>query len=515
MKRLLIALLSAAMLLATLAGSVSAFAETPRARAEAIYQDVLDYQLEKVGATGVDEWIDGELTSNAGVTSEWFVFTLAQSGEYDFASYETALLAYLDTHRVASLSSRQKYALCLAAIGSTDPYISEVMETTVGEGGVMSFVYGLHLLSNGYQSKKYDTASVVNALLDLQCEDGGWSVSGVSGDADVTAMTVQALAPYAATDKNVGQAIDGALAFLSSRQLESGDFLSYGLKNAESAAQVIVALSALGVDCERDARFIKNGNTLIGVLERYRLSDGSFCHTVGGASNVNATAQAFYAARAYLRMTEGVGALYDLDFADPAALKPYTPESDGGMPPAENPDGTAPEGTPEQGAYKPIVCAILCGVAVLIGAVLFVLKKRHYKNYVAILLILALAVGFVLLTDFQSTEDYYHGGDTYKENVIGEVTVTVRCDTLIGKCDSDTIPDDGVILETVTFAIAEGDTVYQILLEAAQKYGLRIENNGSADLAYIVGIQSLYEMDWGDLSGWVYRVNGEICWTYG
>ena len=62
------------------------------------------------------------------------------------------------------------------------------------------------------------------------------------------------------------------------------------------------------------------------------------------------------------------------------------------------------------------------------------------------------------------------------------------------------------------FDIEAGDTVFDILTEAAQTYGIQMENKGSAGSAhgmvYISGINYIYEMEYGDLSGWVYHVNG-------
>jgi len=138
---------------------------------------------------------------------------------------------------------------------------------------------------------------------------------------------------------------------------------------------------------------------------------------------------------------------------------------------------------------------------------LFVLKKRHFKNYLAVLLLCGLAIVFVCVTDFRSADGYYNREDATKEHVIGSVTLSIRCDTVAGRAAH--IPEDGVILDRVTFAIAEGDSVYTILTEAARKYRIQLENNGNGTYAYISGIQYLYEFDYGDLSGWVYLVNGE------
>jgi hypothetical protein len=56
--------------------------------------------------------------------------------------------------------------------------------------------------------------------------------------------------------------------------------------------------------------------------------------------------------------------------------------------------------------------------------------------------------------------------------------------------------------------LGRGDSVYDILRDAAKQYRLQIENNGTADRAYIAAIEHIYEFEYGDLSGWTYRVNG-------
>ena len=74
--------------------------------------------------------------------------------------------------------------------------------------------------------------------------------------------------------------------------------------------------------------------------------------------------------------------------------------------------------------------------------------------------------------------------------------------------DEEHIPEDGIILDDFQLDIAEGETVYDILAEASRVNGIQFENNGTESLAYIVGIGYIYEMQFGDLSGWVYHVNG-------
>ena len=88
--------------------------------------------------------------------------------------------------------------------------------------------------------------------------------------------------------------------------------------------------------------------------------------------------------------------------------------------------------------------------------------------------------------------------------------MSISCSILNGRKTASHIPDDGVILKTTEFDISEGDTAYDILLEGARKFGISVEHEGSSDMAYISGINYLYEHDFGDLSGWVYKVNGEL-----
>ncbi|WP_324339370.1 DUF4430 domain-containing protein [Ruminococcus sp.] len=138
--------------------------------------------------------------------------------------------------------------------------------------------------------------------------------------------------------------------------------------------------------------------------------------------------------------------------------------------------------------------------------------KRSYKNFIFLGAAAAAAIAVILLTDIRSPEEYYSGEKKEKDNVIGSVTMEIRCDTIAGRSDSEHIPADGVILAPTAFDIESGDTVFDILTEAAQTYGIQVENKGSAGsshgMVYISGINYIYEFDFGDLSGWVYHVNG-------
>lgn len=163
---------------------------------------------------------------------------------------------------------------------------------------------------------------LITYLLNGETPYGGWTLAGTEPDADMTGMTVQALAPYYGKREDVTAAVDRALAWLSSSQLASGGYGTMGTETSESVAQIVVALSALGVDCSRDSRFIKNGEWPMTGLFQYYLPEGGFMHVKAGASNNGggepgtlngmATEQGMYATAAYYRLLNGSTALYDM-----------------------------------------------------------------------------------------------------------------------------------------------------------------------------------------------------------
>ena len=112
---------------------------------------------------------------------------------------------------------------------------------------------------------------------------------------------------------------------------------------------------------------------------------------------------------------------------------------------------------------------------------LYLLKKRNKKNFITVAILAALAILFILLTDFQST-------DSYRESAVKKgdltVTMTIRCDTIVGKEKvNDFVPDDGVILKEKEFSVSEGDTVYDVLINAAKWDELHVDHRGSNESA--------------------------------
>lgn len=446
------------------------------------------------GADGdVQAWLD--LPPVMGAGAEWYILVLSHEDGHDFAACRSALRDALANTSPSAHVTRLKYALILRATGSSDPIIAQALADSAGQQGIMSHVYALHLLSNGVTASGLTPEATVQTLLALQLPDGGWALRGMVSDPDVTAMVLQALAPYVA-DATVAAAIEAALARLSGLQRPEGDYASFGTPNPESTAQVIIALAALGIDPALDPRFIRDGATLLDGMARYRLPDGSYSHTLGGPANANTSTQAFLALTAVDLLHAGLGGLYMLPSASAGAAA----------------GASSPAGGAEHAAPLPwrLIAAGCIMLAAIIGMVVILLQRRPWKNCIAIAFIAAALIALVCTLDVQSADSYYSGHLPEKPDAIGTVTLTIRCDAALRHPDAANLPADGVILPPTELPLSPGDTVHTLLTEAARAFGIHLESSGPAGMLYVQGIANLYEFSLGDLSGWLYRVNGEI-----
>ena len=154
--------------------------------------------------------------------------------------------------------------------------------------------------------------TLIETILAAQLPDGGWALTGEVSDPDMTGMALQALATYYAENELVKASVDKALITFSQMQAADGSFASIDGPSSESIAQVIVALTALGIDPDQDARFIKNGNSVWAALLSYYIPGGGFRHIPEGELDGMSTEQGYYAMTAYYRMLENKTSLYDM-----------------------------------------------------------------------------------------------------------------------------------------------------------------------------------------------------------
>ena len=146
---------------------------------------------------------------------------------------------------------------------------------------------------------------LIDCILGEQLDDGGWDLSGQQSDPDLTGMAMTALAPYR-SQKKVKTALDKAVKWLSEMQNSDGTFSTWGSRTAESSAQVICGLTAVGINPNTDSRFKKNGKSVIdGLFSFYDEKTGGFRHVNIASAGYQpvvdqmATEQAYYALAAY------------------------------------------------------------------------------------------------------------------------------------------------------------------------------------------------------------------------
>lgn len=113
-------------------------------------------------------------------------------------------------------------------------------------------------------------------------------------------------------------------------------------------------------------------------------------------------------------------------------------------------------------------------------------------------------------------EEKLPGNDA--ENILQShtVTISVRCDTILNNIDKlveekrDIVPADGVILSERQVEFYDGESVFNVLYRVLKENKIHVEfsDNKLYSSVYIEGIANLYEFDCGELSGWMYKVNG-------
>ena len=271
------------------------------------------------------------------VGGEWLVMGLARSGklraEYGIRYQEQLKQTVIQCKGRLSERKYTEYArvvIALTAMGENPenfhgynllkPLAELEQVKRQGPNGVIYTLIALDcgnyanpVPEDSYQGEVTTREKLVEIIVKGALEDGGWTFSGKKADADMTAMVIQALAPYYKKNQKVKKAVNHGLSALSKLQLEDGSFATGPYKTCESTAQVLTALSELRISL-RDPRFVKKGKTVFdGLLQYYK--NGGFLHQSGGEINEMATEQALYALVAYQRCLEGKNRLYQMSDA--------------------------------------------------------------------------------------------------------------------------------------------------------------------------------------------------------
>ena len=467
---------------------------------------------------------------SAGSTGgEWMALGFARSGRDVPASYYDSVVAYVDEKiddngrlHATKCTTNCRFIVALTAIGKdpTDVGGHNLLAGLNDMGyirkvGVSGVIWTLIAFDCGkYEMPKgIDRETLVDTILDFQVPGGGWANSGNIADPDVTSMAIQALAPYR-EEPEVQSALDDAVTVLAGMLDETGNFPGQYGASSESVSQVIVALCTLGIDPNRDARFVKNGMSALDGLLGYYVEGGGFQHIHSGKIDGIATEQGYYALTAYFRMLEGKTPLYDM--TDGVNLTPQQPQT-------QEPEATA--------SWMWVVL----GIGAILIAVCLLLKKklgkRKSSNAIMVVIILTVAaagIGFALQSGIFDNKPEL--GSEYKitqipdnrlvtsENTENICTITIRCDTvlenqnLLEEAKVPYVPADGVILPEITVEFTPGENVFDVLQRVCEAADIPLEYSWTPlyDSYYLEGICHLYEFDCGPESGWMYQVSGKF-----
>lgn len=331
-----------------------------------IAQGIIDWKKASVGSAPEEPLLGGAFLELAGSTAgDWYPIGLSLLGKEDcYAAYlavirDTVEARYRQPGRLSAAKATEWHRIILSVLAAggdptafgtdengrpinllADGVYDRGKTTSLGRQGINGWIWGLIALDSlRYEipaGAYYSREEILTEILSRQLADGGWALSGSLSDPDLTAMAVQALAPYSKEQKEyvyfrkatgtevtatVSRAVGEALACLSALQLPTGDYASWGTQNVESTDQVIIALCCLGIDPLRDSRFIKNGNTLLSGVLRYRQPNGGFVHSyefdpnnptaLPDQANSMAGEQTLLAMAALFRQQNGLRTLYD------------------------------------------------------------------------------------------------------------------------------------------------------------------------------------------------------------
>lgn len=341
-----------------------------------VAQNIIRWKKQDTGVAADGSLLNDRFLQQAGSTAgDWFPIGLGRLGiKDDYAGYLAVIKdvvreRYTHPEKLSSSKATEWHRISLAVLAMggdptrmgtdengqpidliADGTYQRGKTASLGRQGINGWIWGLIALD----AKRYEVPKdacntredILLEILQQQLADGGFALSGKTADPDITAMAVQALAPYynsekiytykqkktgKETAKTVRQVVEESLACLSELQLHTGDFSSWNTPNAESTCQVTVALCSLGIDPLTDKRFIKSGHTLLDGILRYQQKDGGFAHSFTydpenptshpGKSNSMASEQVLYTMAALWRQQNGMRDLYDFREEQSKALK--------------------------------------------------------------------------------------------------------------------------------------------------------------------------------------------------
>lgn len=309
----------------------------------ATYNDVLTVSTQTVDKFSQSSFSFGD---------EWLIIALSRSGNLSATqaqSYLNDLANHLQkTNGILSTNKYTEYSrtiLALSALGvDAQNFGGYNLLTPLADfdqvcyQGINGPIFALLALDSRNYSLPQSPQSSTQAsrelyleyILAAQTTDGGWNLSAdpqKSANIDLTAMALQALSKY--QDRaDVYTATQKALTYLAQNQDQSGAYASDGIINAESTAQVIIALCELGLNPEECFK-TTNGANMVDALLAFSTKDGFKHHLNDQKADALATEQSLCALTALSKYTNQSSLYRMTDVANiSASSSPSTVHSD-------------------------------------------------------------------------------------------------------------------------------------------------------------------------------------------
>ncbi len=500
---------------------------------------------------GVDGTLLGDADYMAGASStatDWMAMAMGRFGYFDaadgsyirliddgtgYADYLAAMQAYIEKTYAdnggilhsAKATEWHRAVVAIRALGGdptafgsyqgapidliADGSYSSPLKGGPGKQGINGWIWGLIAMDTGMYAVPADAAypreTFIKEILKMQLTDGvygseygGWVLGGYgkSSDVDITAMAIQALAPYYTDDtiytytneisgktvsKTVRRCVDEALDVLGSKLNANAGFTSWNTNNAESIAQVVVALCAVGINPTEDTRFITDdGKTLLDGMLAFRLDNGGFCHVANGGWNSMANDQATYALVACWRLENGMRSLYDM-------RDNRTEEQSAAIKAAADAIDALPD--PSADGYKASLKSALAAFRAVDKT-----ERRYVGGYAALAAAIDLVGGEAALdTDEpyitaiavtkQPNKTKYYVGDTFDRTGM-VVTAKYSDGSTAAVTDYRVYPTDGLSLNTDTVYIRYGILKTSVAVEVREK--MPWDGEGTAEDPFLI-----------------------------
>lgn len=442
--------------------------------------------------------------------SEWEIFTLLRSGvTLDAAVLEPYFTSIANTFAnpkgdLLKPTTLARVALALTAAGQDASNFRGVnFFALLGENALMTTGSNepmwtlIALDSKGYDSMgSWSREALVAELLRYQNpQTGGFGLTdNVTTGADITAMSIQALAPYYGKQSAVTAAVDKALDHLRAEQKWDGGFAN----NCESSVQVLVALCMLGLDpLDENNGFVKgvNRNLLMSIMSyRVETEPYGFIHIAGTLPQPMTTDQAVYGLSAYARFLDGRPGIYDMsDLTAAGVLESQLSRVN----------------TLREEDYTPESWAVLSGAKAAAEAAL-AKETATDEELTAAGVALSAAVNALVKKPAQPDTPGQPGEPEKPEEKPLNVSIRVVGDVLH---EEEAHGKYQTWISTEEYTMPKGSTVYDLLELALMSNGMGFEESqysyiGSIQAPDVLGGYWLSEFDNGPGSGWKYLVNG-------